>query len=1114
MTAAREFFAASLQWEQRGGLFAARNDAGTAEYRAFRQAAEAGLFRRGVVRADVMLDPGVPAWTLVHLNVEPFGAMWCFVEQGRDGVFGPGGGCRASFVKLSRHHPVDVWRAGRDLAWTRSASRPVDLPLARDILAGVAAERDRIALPPSAGDNAALIEAVLGVLPWRVTSSWLWSTHLYGTADRYVAGRAPDDGGLPAPARPTPEIEAAFERLAAQLGGVTEDVDRLVRASRAEHLADFLAALPALPAQGPRPGPRPSPQAARTDRVAARASVPTARAVAPPGRPVSPAPAAATDPSADRPQRPRPAGPATRDATASESPSEVTQAIEPPGARTGSRSAVARNLVWVAWADTGNGFERLGDEAPHPGLRRFWAAAQSLLDSEKVPNGVDTTLRHPLWTLRAVPVEGLGDQWCFVERGRGNRVGADGQAEKERQFGMAGGCRFGFAPFEVPPAEVWRAGVAAAWTVVPEWDKGFRVFSDTIAQILAGIGDEQARLFVPRPPAENAQVIERVLTALPSAIAARWVWSTCLFRPADMFVAGGAPRDIYSADPIARLAAQVAAKSLPDSADRLLAGLRREQRRAFERLVQLAVDLKPGSAFEELRRRSKAADLAAFLDEMVASLPLEAPSPEDVPRVMATAEGRANLHAHAPGAVVEFAAEAPADARRYLSADPGSTVAQELVEGLLHRQRTHPAENVFEVPTGRQTTSFGRIAPDLVREYLPEKRDRVTLMLTMTGAGGVLHDPRNLAGAEPFVAALELPWEDHPNFYPARILREVAGAPNVSAEAEEGVLRSTDPEGLLTAAVTGMRRPLTAEAARWFMIVMDRATRADRGDGAELPRLARRVLESQKGDRTQWWAEVNLGFPFGQFNDVFRSRVLSAGVSALYELNGHRPLVSNALAELVEQVGLVGIEVPVLPEPPPRERRDWFAPLREWSQRRRQRRRAGAGMLRRRALVVVLMVVVIVVVVIGLAFNGPASRHLPAAPASASATPSPVGSPVAEPGSEASTSASPARPSPPAGVISSDSFQVRWETANNTNAAVDSIFAKINDLKLRPGKLAGIQLDCYADRELTAKSCLEQVSGALPKRHAELKGVPVTGDAHWDDREKFGYIDVVLSITK
>ncbi|MEV8510756.1 hypothetical protein [Dactylosporangium sp. NPDC051484] len=1078
MTTPRDFFTFELEWEQRGSLFVLRNDDRSAQSRAFARAAEERLFRsRGVVSAEVVLAPELPVWTLLHLNPDPYGSMWCFVEQGRGGPFGSDGGCRVSFAKLGRHHPAEVWRAGRDLAWIAAQRTEPELAPARNVLAAIAVERNRIALPPAAGSNAALVEAVLSVLPARVAAGWVWSTHLFGVADRFVAGRLDDDDRRPAPEVP-PQYVPALDWLAERLGRVDDDTWRLVRNSRADQLTEFLDALPVPAAQEPEDR-RPRPAPARVHAVAQ---------VAEPPLPAAPL------------EEPEPAPlitPGRSSVRGGDLSMDETVRLPVAALQAGMRAA-GQPLRWVQWADMGRGFRAQGEESAQAPLRRYWTAAEQLLDAEKVPNGVDNTLKYPLWTLRRVNVEGIGQQWCFIERGRGNLVGADGQLQKDRQFGMAGGIRFGFASFLLAPIEVWRSGTGDAWTPVSRPRKGWAASNRGIVRrLFAALGSGQTRVHLPGNPAENWLVIEQALAVLPRRLAARWVWSTCLFQVRDAYVAGSVPSDLHDSEPIERLAAQVAAKKLPESEQRFLETLTTKQAEAFDFLVDQAERAVEKSKwrndFADLLRRTEAEDLREFLFEMADRLNLSPMRMEDVPAALMTREGQASLHSSGADLVAQYAEAAPKEARRYLSSDPMSPVAPDLTEGLRSRQVTEPAENQFDIPTAkRPATQWTQRSSELLRHHT-EESERAELITTVIQPGGVLHDLGDLQAAEQFVTDLGLTQDRYPQFYPAQLIREIVGHEAPSKEVERGVRLSPDPERLLYSVVTRLQHPTVTKAA-WIMVVLDEVM-TDVGSTTNMrERIAARLLSSQpKKEQGTYWAAVVRVYGLGHITDAQRTRVFDAGTAVLYERNHRKPLENTELYGLKQTVGS-HVSVPIVPE---EEHVGAMDVMRGSFDRMRQRQRAKPygwapwGVLA--GLGVVATVTVALYVTQSAPQQAPVGTTTTPPSITSQAPPSPT--PMDSPSSQAPVEPPKHRKLAP--------IDAPWETKSNTDEAVRMIREDIIK-QVGPGnvRIISFVLDCSSAKKSSATDAVTRVKAGLEQAlAAQLQDVQIEGRPHWTGKD-------------
>ncbi|MGW3966549.1 hypothetical protein ACWED2_42505 [Amycolatopsis sp. NPDC005003] len=122
-----------------------------------------------------------PIWGLLRDRT-----MWCFTVQGRGGGFGRAGVCEFLFLP-GDWHPARAWRTGlakvgADGRLTRGGDRPpFDLTPARPAvvaaLTGLAAGRRKLALDGEPHEVAAVIAALLTVLPVAVAAERFWITY-------------------------------------------------------------------------------------------------------------------------------------------------------------------------------------------------------------------------------------------------------------------------------------------------------------------------------------------------------------------------------------------------------------------------------------------------------------------------------------------------------------------------------------------------------------------------------------------------------------------------------------------------------------------------------------------------------------------------------------------------------------------------------------------------------------------------------------------------------------------------------------------------------------------------------------------------------------------------
>lgn len=432
-------------------------------------------------------------------------------------------------------------------------------------------------------------------------------------------------------------------------------------------------------------------------------------------------------------------------------------------------------LVVVRWADLqGTGFSR---QDPRSAPQAFWAAGERLLrtDLSQPPEAVRTTLPHPVWTLRHLEVDGRG-HWCFAVQGR------------RGPFGVAGGCRFGFVPDDVLPAQAWELGRAQVAEQEPD---PAAPAPELVEGVLAGICLGRPRLPVGHDPAAAAAVIAAVLRVVPGPVARRWSWSTCLlFRPepADRWVVAGLwPPEFERWDPVlAARTAQLFRTPAPTPAELLQEPDGEQLVRHLPGLVRYAragIELDP-----ELSHT--AGDMREVLDHVARhELPLTV---HDLPAALSWPNGPRKLHADLAVLRDWVDADWPA-ARAALATQHDQVIVAALFDALLDLQFA-TAENVLGLPTPAEPADpawAARLA-ELIRDVYPQTRDRAHLIERYAAPGGPLEDVDDLRALHEWLRDdLALPLRSHGRLYPARPGAVVAliNAERALTRAAEGELR-------------------------------------------------------------------------------------------------------------------------------------------------------------------------------------------------------------------------------------------------------------------------------------------------------------------------------------
>lgn len=371
---------------------------------------------------------------------------------------------------------------------------------------------------------------------------------------------------------------------------------------------------------------------------------------------------------------------------------------------------MSRRMIRVEWADvSGTGFspQRRDDEDVPP---EYWAAAEAMLhdDLSQPPEGLRRTGEHPVWTLRRVPV-GNVKTWCFVVQGR------------RGPFGVAGACRFGFAPPGMGAYESWRLGVEQV--AEPAHPPAEEPPPGLLSLVLGGVLLGQRVIPIPRTPSEAAWVIRRVLGVVPEPEARRWSWSTCLLQPpgagTPRVSAGRWPADFHEWEPDLGQAVRQTFAGGTVTQEQVAAFLADPAaERSFEELVVRAAQgrthpdrLRGDMSLLELIRQGRSAGTPVRQEEAL--------------DMLGTVHGREELARAHRDKVRKLAADQPAHARRILlemRIEP--VLERELLAGLIQAQdRTE--ENPLGLPASRDAGDPGwlRRLAELFREACtPDER--------------------------------------------------------------------------------------------------------------------------------------------------------------------------------------------------------------------------------------------------------------------------------------------------------------------------------------------------------------------------------------------------------
>jgi hypothetical protein len=416
---------------------------------------------------------------------------------------------------------------------------------------------------------------------------------------------------------------------------------------------------------------------------------------------------------------------------------------------------MTNGMIMVQWADlTGRGFSPHEDGPAAP--REYWAAAERLLqaDLSQPPEGISSTLGHPVWTLRRVQVQGRW-LWCFVVQGR------------RGPFGVAGTCRFAFGTEGMTALETWTAGteIAAGDQKPPAVPHDPRWFQDVVAEVLGGVVTKQAAIPVTADPGRTATIIPAVLKVLPELELRNWSWSTCMLQRPDSaelgVVSGTWPDEFRREEPHRAESIEELFRRGPATQAAIKARLKRgEVLRGFECLVRhAAIGQRPGA---ELLNGDYT------LDDMLVELGHADfdPAPDDVPSMLETPGGRRWLAEKHLRLVEEWAAHAPTGAVAWLQDDMSSPLEKALLAGVVAAQGDTP-ENLLGLPTARhpELTAWHKRLTELLRTYRRPKQLQV-ITGRWIGPAGVLAKQEDRIAARMFLLSLGLTAETDRRYFP------------------------------------------------------------------------------------------------------------------------------------------------------------------------------------------------------------------------------------------------------------------------------------------------------------------------------------------------------------
>ena len=555
-------------------------------------------------------------------------------------------------------------------------------------------------------------------------------------------------------------------------------------------------------------------------------------------------------------------------------------------------------MIMVQWADlTGRGFSPhdVGPGAP----RHYWAAAERLLqaDLSQPPEGIRSTVGHPVWTLRRVRVQGRW-LWCFVVQGR------------RGPFGVAGTCRFAFAPEGMPALDAWTAGaeLAAGDQPVPAVPDDADRFQFVVMRLLGGIVTRQAAIPVDGDPAQTAAIIPAVLKVLPERELRAWSWSTCMLQRPDSpdlrVVSGAWPDDFRREEPHRAETIDQwfrrGAVTEEEIKDRLGSDA---VRRGFEDLVHYAATGKRPDP--ELLRDG------CTLEEMLAELSHanHVPQWSDVPTMLETPGGRRRLAEGRLPLVEEWARREPEAAAGRLRQELETPLAHALLAGVVDTQHDTP-DNVLGLPTAARpelTAWHDRLAALLLEAYPQPERLRVVTAgwISRTGVLGALTDR---VAARAWLQRLGLTAQHDSEYFPpdARIVVAELNEHLVYTQAaHDEVLLANKPLRFL-GSLTAELHPLPGPAVGTLLWLVAMETPRTGAEPEALQRLAHDLTRTAlQGRCDEQWIDTMLDTvqrQLGGGRSTRLQRMMYGAVEALLELDPEAPR-TPALGQRCRAIG-------------------------------------------------------------------------------------------------------------------------------------------------------------------------------------------------------------------
>jgi hypothetical protein len=557
-------------------------------------------------------------------------------------------------------------------------------------------------------------------------------------------------------------------------------------------------------------------------------------------------------------------------------------------------------MIMVQWADlTGRGFSphEEGPAAP----REYWGAAERLLqaDLSQPPEGIRSTVGHPVWTLRRVLVQGRW-LWCFVVQGR------------RGPFGVAGTCRFAFATEGMTALEAWTAGteIAAGDQRAPAVPYDAERFQLAVMQLLGGIVTKQPAIPVDGDPAQTATIIQAALKVLPERELRAWSWSTCMLQRPDSpdlrVVSGGWPDDFRREEPHrADGIDQLFRRGPVTEADIKNRLKRTEVLRGFEFLVHYAATGQRPDP--ELLRGDHP------LEEMLVELGHAnfVPSWTDVPSMLETPGGRRRLAKEHVLLVKQWALNTPTEAVGWLQEELSGPLEDALLAGAVAAQSGTP-DNILDLPTAARpepTAWHKRLATLLVHAY-PQPKQLRAVTYRWIGPSGLLGSFPDRIAARAFLLSLGLTMRDDSEYFPPdphTVVAELNTHHECTAAVTEEVLRAERPLRFLNS-LSERLEPLPGRAVGellWQSALRDRRT---------LPEVEMRVLQPLTRNLTraglcrqpdEQWIDTMLGTveqQLGGSRSGRLRRMMYGAVEALLEVDRDGPR-SPSLVQRCRTIG-------------------------------------------------------------------------------------------------------------------------------------------------------------------------------------------------------------------